>query len=176
MATKRGPSRKVGNNMTGAHFKGGTLHEAFKSAGILRRRVNDYFDACDLNGKDYTVPGRALALGVRTRALTDYNYPLEKPDYQKVVDYALQRVEAYTVEKLFVVKGSTKGVEFLLQNTANYANRSDVKTETNLEVTEKQRIQSLPDSEVKRRLADIGKKIVDFADAKNVAGDARSRR
>ena len=28
----------------------------------------------------------------------------------------------------------------------------------------------------KRRLADIGKKIVDFADAKNVAGDARSRR
>lgn len=151
----RAASKQVGNVMTGSHFKGGQVHEVFARASLLRRKVNAYFDYCDLNGKNYTVPGLALHLGVLTRTLTHCDYAFDHPDYQRVIDYALQRVEAYTVEKLFTTKGTTKGVEFLLQNTANYANRSDVKTETSLEVTEKQKLQALPDPVLKKKMLSL---------------------
>ena len=56
------------------------------------------------------------------------------------IDYALQRIEAYVTERLFETKGNTKGTEFLLQNTLGYANKSDVNSKQEVEVTEKQRI------------------------------------
>lgn len=146
---------KCGNTMTGAHFKYGQPHEAFRSASIMRRRVNDYFDYCDFNKKHYTVPGLALHLGLRTKILMHYQYGDEHPDFQRVIDYALQRIESYTVEHLFETKGSTKGLEFLLQNTADYANKSDTTSKTEIELTEKEKIKQLPDAEVKNRLGKI---------------------
>lgn len=151
--------RNMGNGMTGSHFKHGQPHEAYRSAAVMRRRINEYFDYCDLNKKHYTVPDLALHLGFRTRVLMNYQYGGNYPDFQRVIDYALQRIEAYTVEKLFATKGSTKGIEFLMQNTANYANKSDVSSKQELEITERQRIQQLPDSEVKGRLLHILPKI-----------------
>ena len=47
---------------------------------------------------------------------------------------------------------STKGTDFLLQNTLGYANKSDVNSKQELEVTEKQRIKQLPNEEVQGRL------------------------
>lgn len=61
-------------------------------------------------------------------------------------------------------KGSTKGSEFLLQNTLGYANKSDVNSKQELEVTEKVRIKQLSDEEVKSRLARLTPKIVQFTD------------
>lgn len=56
-------------------------------------------------------------------------------------------------------RGSTKGTEFLLQNTLGYANKSDVNSKQELEVTEKQRIKQLPDEEVQGRLLRLVPKI-----------------
>lgn len=158
------------NGMSGAKFYGGQPHEAYKSANLLRRKCDEYFNLCDLNSKNYTVPGLALYLGMRTRAIIKYQGEIDHPDYQRMIDYALQRIEAFTCERLFETKGNTKGIEFLLQNTQNYSNKSSVDSKTQLEVTEKEKIQRLADPEVKGRLLNILPKIQGIVDKKMQEG------
>ena len=137
----------------GKNFKASTLEETYPRASLLRRRVQQYFDDCDIKGKHYSVPGLGLFLGLRTKVIM--NYDTEEDEYQehkRIIDYALQRIETYVAERLFETKGSTKGTEFLLQNTLGYANKSDVNSKQEVEVSEKQRIQQLPDSEVEGRI------------------------
>ena len=76
--------------------------------------------------------------------------------------FALQRIETYVAERLFETKGSTKGTEFLLQNTLGYANKSDVNSKQEVEVSEKQRIKNLPDEEVENRLKRLEPRILEF--------------
>lgn len=140
-------------SMKGTNFKAGTIEESYPRATLLRKRVNQYFDDCDAKGRHYSVPGLGLFLGVRTRAIINFNPDDEAfAQHKLIIDYALQRIECYVAERLFETKGSTKGTEFLLQNTLGYANKSDVNSKQEVEVTEKQRIKSLPDSEVENRL------------------------
>lgn len=163
----------TGNTMTGAHFKGGEPHEAFPRASLMRRRINEYFDDRDLKHKPYTVPGLALHLGIRTRNLMNYQFGLEHPDYQRVIDYALQRIEAYTAEQLMTSKGSTRGIEFLMQNNQNYTNKSDVSSKTELELTEKQKVMQMPDSEIKGKLLNIMPKIQELTEKKMAEGGGK---
>lgn len=79
-----------------------------------------------------------------TKVLLNYNPDDEVlREYKLAISYALQRIEAYTAERLYENRGPTKGTEFLLQNTLGYANKSDVNSKQELEVTEKQRISSI---------------------------------
>ena len=139
--------------LSGKNFKAGTLEESYPRATLLRKRVQQYFDDCDLKSKHYSVPGLGLFLGLRTRVIMNYNTEDEEfQEHKHIIDYALQRIETYVAERLFETKGSTKGTEFLLQNTLGYANKSDVNSKQEVEVTEKQRIKNLPDEEVEGRL------------------------
>lgn len=145
---------------TGKSFKASTLEDSYPRASLLRRRVSQYFEDCDMNGKHYSVPGLGLFLGVRTRVLTNFNPEDEEfQEHKLIIDYALQKIETYVAERLFETKGNTKGTEFLLQNTLGYANKSDVNSKQEVEVTEKQRIKHLPDEEVEGRLLRLVPKI-----------------
>lgn len=138
---------------TGKNFVASTLEESYPRATLLRKRVNQYFEDCDMKGKHYSVPGLGLFLGLRTRIIMNYDTDEEEfQEHKRIIDYALQRIETYVAERLFETKGSTKGTEFLLQNTLGYANKSDVNSKQEVEVTEKQRIKNLPDEEVQGRL------------------------
>lgn len=159
-------TRRVGNGMTGSHFRGSQPHEAYRTAQIMRKGINEYFADCDANDKPYTLPGLSLHLGLRTRVLLDYQYGDDYPVFQRVIDYALQRIEAYAAEKLFALKGNTKGIEFLMQNTANYATQSKVNSKQELEITEKQRLRQLPDTEIKGKLLHILPKIQEIVEKK----------
>lgn len=139
--------------MSGRNFKAGTLEDSYPRAALLRKRVNQYFEDCDLNGKHYSVPGLGLFLGVRTRVIINFNADDDAfQEHKLIIDYALQRIETYVAERLFETKGSTKGTEFLLQNTLGYANKSDVNSKQEVEVSEKQRIKNLPDEEIQGRI------------------------
>lgn len=145
---------------SGKNFKAGTIEESYPKVSLLKRRIKQYFEACDLEKKHYSVPGLGLFLGLRTRVLLNYNPDDDDlKEYRLAIDYALQRIEAYAAERLYENKGSTKGTEFLLQNTLGYANKSDVNSKQELEVTEKQRIKQLPDKEVQGRLLRLVPKI-----------------
>jgi len=138
---------------TGKNFKASTLEQSYPRAALLRKRVNQYFDDCDIHGKHYSVPGLGLFLGLRTRVIINYNTDdAEFEEHKRIIDYALQRIEAYVTDRLFETKGNTKGTEFLLQNTLGYANKSDVNSKQEVEVSEKQRIKNLPDEEVENRI------------------------
>lgn len=148
---------------TGANFKHSSLEESYPRASLLRRRVNQYFEMCDMEGKHYSLPSLGLFLGLRTHVLKNYTPEDEQyEEHRLVLDYAIQRIEAYITDKLFETKGSTKGTEFLLQNTLGYANKSDVNSNQTLEVTEKQKIKQLSDEEVVGRLDRIAPKIIEL--------------
>lgn len=139
--------------LTGKNFKAGSLEDSYPRAALLRKRVNQYFEDCDTNNKHYSVPGLGLFLGLRTRVIMNFNNDsMEFEEHRRIIDYALQRIETYVAERLFETKGSTKGTEFLLQNTLGYATKSDINSKQELQVTEKERIKSLPDQEVEGRL------------------------
>lgn len=154
--------------LQGKNFKADTIEGSFPRASLLRKRVVQYFEDCDMNHKHYSVPGLGLFLGVRTRVIMSFNPEDEElSEHKHIIDYALQRIEAYSTERLYETKGNTKGTEFLLQNTLGYANKSDVNSKQELEVTEKQRIKSLPDEEVEGRLQRLAPKIVAITSKKN---------
>ena len=146
---------------SGKNFKAGSIEESYPRATLLRKRVNQYFEDCDANHKHYSVPGLGLFLGVRTKVIMNFAPDDEEfAEHRLIIDYALQRIEAYSTERLFETKGNTKGTEFLLQNTLGYASKSEVNSKQELEVTEKQRIKQLPDEEVEGRLQRLAPKIV----------------
>ena len=149
--------------MSGKNFVASTLEQSYPRATLLRKRVNQYFEDCDIHNKHYSVPGLGLFLGLRTRVIMNYNTEDEEfQEHKRIIDYALQRIETYVAERLFETKGSTKGTEFLLQNTLGYANKSDVNSKQEVEVTEKQRIKNLPDEEVENRLKRLEPRILEF--------------
>ena len=153
--------------MSGKNFIKGTIEEAYPRAALLRKRVTQYFEFCDAEHKHYSVPGLGLFLGVRTRVIMNFNPDDESfEEHKRIIDFALQRIEVYVSEKLFETKGNTKGTEFLLQNTLGYANKSDVNSNQQIEVTEKQRIKSLPDEEVEARLERLKPKIIEITELK----------
>ena len=146
--------------MEGKNFVAGTLEDSYPRAALLRKRVNQYFEDCDAKGKHYSVPGLGLFLGLRTKIIINFNNEDEEfMEHRRIIDYALQRIEAYVANRLFETKGSTKGTEFLLQNTLGYANKSDVNSKQEVEVSEKQRIKNLPDDELGKRLIRLVPKI-----------------
>lgn len=155
-------------SMSGKNFVASTLEQSYPRAALLRKRVNQYFEDCDAKGKHYSVPGLGLFLGLRTRVIMTYNTEDEEfQEHKHIIDYALQRIETYVAERLFETKGSTKGTEFLLQNTLGYANKSDVNSKQEVEVTEKQRIKNLPDEEVENRLKRLEPRILEFTKKAN---------
>ena len=151
---------KSKRTLEGKSFKADTVEETYPRVSLLKRRIKDYCDSCEAQGKHYSVPGLGLFLGLRTRILTSYNPEDEDlKEYKYAIDYALQRIEAYAAERLYENRGSTKGTEFLLQNTLGYANKSDVNSKQEVEVTKKQRIKQLSDEEIKTRLERLTPKI-----------------
>lgn len=157
---------------TGSAFKADSPHEAYKRPSLYRRRVSQYFDYCDAHAKHYTVPGLALFLGLRSRCLMNYDPGPELQEYRRVTDFALQKIEAHTVDQLFVTRGSTKGIEFLAQNSLGYANKSQVDSKQTMEITEKEKIKSLPDHELKGRIVRLLPKLQEATeDAMKKAAD-----
>ena len=70
-------------SMTGKNFKAGSLEESFPRATLLRKRVNQYFESCDMKKEHYSVPGLGLFLGLRTKVIINFN---NEDDYEKRED------------------------------------------------------------------------------------------
>ena len=131
-------------------FLGGQPHQAYENPRTLLRQIEAYFAACDEEGRHYTVAGLALFLGLRTRVLTDYPDAQAYPAHQKAIDYALQRIEAYTADKLFEGKGGTKGFEMLMQSASGGASAQG----------DADSVHALSDEEVRGRLQALLPRIV----------------
>ncbi len=81
------------------------------SERALRTEVDKYFEKCAEEGTPPTPSGLALALGVRTSALSDERLSIPQ---RAVLDRAMQRIEASTME-LMLTRGGVKGMENVLE-------------------------------------------------------------
>ena len=81
------------------------------SERALRGEVDKYFEKCAQESVPPTPSGLALALGVRTSMLSDERLSVEQ---RRVLDRAMQRIEANTME-LMLTRGGVKGIENVLE-------------------------------------------------------------
>ena len=86
----------------------------YPSLRRMREKINRYFADCAERGQPCTPSGLALALDMRTFELNAADMPLS---YRRLLDRALQRIEADTVELALTSKAASKGVDVVLQHT-----------------------------------------------------------
>lgn len=104
----------------------------------LREGVERYFERCRMEETPPTPSGLALSLGVRTSALNGDRLT----DRQKaVIDQAMQRIEANTVE-MMLTRGGVKGMESVLERVEENEAESRARAE----------IRALSDEEIRKRL------------------------
>ena len=99
--------------------KGGAGRGQLPGEARLREETEAYFNRCAGEGVPPTPSGLALALGVRTSALRGDNLTLGQ---RRVIDRAMQRIEAGTME-LLLTKGGVKGMESVLERVQEEAGR-----------------------------------------------------
>lgn len=112
---------------------------------LMKEAVDGYFERCAQAGKPPTPSGLALALNVRTSALTDERLSVEQ---RRVIDRAMQRMEASVMEML-VERGGVKGLENLLERVSEGEKAGKRKEE----------IRHLTDAEIEERLKKVAVKI-----------------
>ena len=113
------------------------------AAASVKGRITRYFNECRSQDIPPTPAGLALALGMSTAGLTAASLPetLRGP-----IERALLRIERETLERALSGKGGAKGVDFVLQQTAQAGGPADS-------------LQALSDEELDRRLAETAKEI-----------------
>ena len=104
----------------------------------LREEVEGYFERCAREGSPPTPSGLALQLGVRTSALDSDRLTAEQ---QRVIDWAMQRIEAGMME-LMLTRGGVKGMESVLERVE----------ERDGEGRRQKEIRGLTDEEIRIRL------------------------
>jgi len=77
----------------------------------LKEEVDKYFEECARAASPPTPSGLALALGVRTSALSGKQLSAGE---RKIIDRAMQRIEASMME-LMLTRGGVKGMESVLE-------------------------------------------------------------
>jgi len=111
----------------------------------LRGEVDRYFEKCAQDGTPPTPSGLALALGVRTSALSDERLSIPQ---RAVIDRAMQRIEASTME-LMLTRGGVKGMENVLERVE----------ESEEEGKLKKLVSGLSDGEIEERLRKMAERI-----------------
>jgi len=105
----------------------------------LREEVDRYFEECAQSGVPPTPSGLALALGVRTSVLMGEDLTGTQ---KKVIDRAMQRIEASTME-MMLTRGGVKGMESVLErveeNEEEKRARAELRSMTDEEIREKLR-------------------------------------
>ena len=111
----------------------------------LREETDRYFEECAQSGAPPTPSGLALALGVRTSVLSgDKLTQVQK----KVIDRAMQRIEASTME-LMLTRGGVKGMESVLERVEENEDEKRAKAE----------LRGMSDEEIRERLKKLAVRI-----------------
>lgn len=144
--------KRMNRVMNGNKYHGKEIHEAYENPKHLQRQIVSYFKLCELEHSPMTLPGLALALGVKTTDLMQYSpIAVNHAEHRRLVEFAKQRIESWMAESLCTGTGNTKGREFLAQNTLNWTNKSQVNSTASLEITDKDRVRGMSDDELRQQ-------------------------
>lgn len=124
----------------------------------LRDAVEQYFESCAKQKAPPTPSGLALALGVRTSALRDDSLP---EGYRKVINQAMQRIEASMME-LLLNRGGIKGMETVLERVS----------EQNSDQSRREQIRQMSDEEIYKRLGELMPRIQRTVEVREQTGES----
>lgn len=94
----------------------------FQSVEELQRKIDEYFEMCDEQGKPYTISGLAYFLGTNRQTLLNYE---ERDEYFDTIKRAKARIEAFVEESLWQPKIAT-GVIFNLKNNFGWQDKQNL--------------------------------------------------
>lgn len=92
----------------------------------MQKKIDAYFNECDLKGKPYTICGLALAIDLDRKSLLNYS---EDNEFFHTIKKAKQKCEAYAEEQLYLGK-NTAGVIFNMKNNYNWKDKSEQEIKT----------------------------------------------
>ncbi len=84
----------------------------YKNIVVLRKKIKEYFEDCDVNQKPYTMSGFALFLGISRATLLKYQQEDER--YEEAIEEAKTKIESFAEARLFDKNSS--GAMFALKN------------------------------------------------------------
>ena len=101
-----------------------------KSPVTIKRKITEYFKACDTDGRPYTVAGLALALDSdRDEVLSLFRTGQKETEIQEIVREALARCESYAEEQLLSGKNASAVIFYLKKNFPEIGERGDFEPE-----------------------------------------------
>lgn len=104
----------------------------FESVEEMQKKIDEYFEACDENGKPYTVSGLAYALDTSRRTLLNYQ---EKDDFFHTIKKAKDKIEQFNEELLYSKDVPTVGVIFNLKNNYEWKDKQEIDADLTSDVT-----------------------------------------
>ena len=95
----------------------------FKTEEELKRRIDEYFEYCEVNEKPMTMSGLAYYLEIDRQTLINYG---KKEAYFGTVKRAKERVLMNTEERLQSSGQPTTGIIFALKNNYDWTDKKEV--------------------------------------------------
>ena len=95
----------------------------FKTVEELERRIEEYFEYCEINEKPMTMSGLAYYLEIDRQTLINYK---NRDEYFGTLKRAKQRVLMDTEERLQTAQQPTAGIIFSLKNNYNWTDKTEV--------------------------------------------------
>lgn len=103
----------------------------FKNKEELEKRVNEYFEYCEVNEKPCTISGLAYFLGVNRRTVVNY---ANREAYGDVIERARDRVLMDMEEGAMVGKYNPAITIFGMKNNFEMSDKTEVKQEVDAEI------------------------------------------
>ena len=93
----------------------------YTKAEVMQKKIDEYFNECNLNKKPYTITGLGLALDMSRQDLLNYS---KKDEFFDTIKRAKMKIENYLEEKL-LSEGFSTGVIFNLKNNYGWKDKQE---------------------------------------------------
>lgn len=159
----------------------------FDNPEELEEKITRYFETLrppgqELKWKPPTLSGLALFLGTTRFTLCDYMNSVKtggsgtKAQCGELLLMAKAQIECYLEEELVARTGSTRGIEFALQNGyEGWGAKKDVKVEAEVEQKTDAKAITLTDEELMHQLAVLTAKTMEIMKKEGAAGGTDGR-
>ena len=95
----------------------------FDTEEELKKRIDEYWDYCELKERPMTFCGLAYFLGMTRQTLHNYS---RRDKYSHIIEEAKNRIEMDTEERLQIAGQATTGIIFSLKNNYKWNDKQEI--------------------------------------------------
>ena len=94
----------------------------------MQKKIDTYFNQCDIKGEPYTITGLALALDLDRKSINNY---AKDSEFFPTIKKAKLKVEN-CLEKYLIIGGSATGTIFNLKNNFGWSDKQQIEHSGNV--------------------------------------------